>query len=42
MMISDGWEDYLQPLGQPFAQILEDNFWDLVLKSDPPSEEEWV
>lgn len=39
---SDDGEDYLQPLGHPFAQILEENFWDLVLKSDPPNEEESV
>lgn len=40
---SDGLEDYFQPLGREFAKILEENFWDLVLKSDPsPQEEEWV
>lgn len=35
---SDGLEDYFQQLPKEFAQVLEDNFWDLVLKS----EEEWV
>lgn len=28
----DGWEGYLQTLPKEFYEILEDNFWEIVLK----------
>lgn len=31
---SDSSEDYFQQLPKEFSEVLEENFWDLVLKSE--------